>query len=200
MHHKALAFGRVLSHLSLWSICNPQRSNENFPSKENNILLQGEERERGRQNKCKLKYRLKWRCKDKYNFKCKCKIKYRWRCKVQRQIQFQMQMQMLGGFCNPFLVRTCLEAMLYSCIVNCKTPMKASLPKERWLGSLVNLQWKSPSSGNSPIKGGQSKAKAGQGGFENQSLWPKLGSFAAFATSSSSKKPPVHNDLRHVTA
>ena len=103
------------------------------------IFCYREKRERGRQNKCKLKYRLKWRCKDKYNFKCKCKIKYRWRCKVQRQIQFQMQMQMLGGFRNRFLVRTCLEAMLYSCIVNCKTPMKASLPKERWLGSLVNL-------------------------------------------------------------
>ena len=50
--------------------------------------------------------------------------------------------------------------------------MKASLPKISMvtkLGSLVNLQRKSPSSGSSPIKGGQSKAKARQGGLKNQS-------------------------------
>ena len=66
------AFGRVLSHLSLYSICNPQRSNENFPSKENNILLQGEEREReAKQMQTQIQIKMK----------------------MQRQIQFQMQNQ-----------------------------------------------------------------------------------------------------------
>ena len=66
--------------------------------------------------------------------------------------------------------------------------MKASLPKRAMatkLGSLVNLHRKSPSSGSSPIKGGQSKAKARQGGFKNQSP-AKIGSLDAFAAIGSS--------------